>query len=202
MKKTLTLFLIGAMALGTAFTFSSCSGGSEKEKSSDGVITLNDFRKGKKIFHVNALGHIVLVPDQNQPEAAGALEDSVYVTGRASFFGYELDCRYVYRTDELNHESGEPSMAWLWITFENVGATTEMAVMAALGQDPQGPGLSGGAVEMQFNFTTYEVEVLSSVQGTVTINYPDPMGEYLTFNAWIRTVENANFYVTKAGLED
>ena len=199
MKKTLTLFLIGAMALGTAFTLSSCAAGADKEKASDDVITLNDWRKGKKEFHIDALGHIRIVSDQNLPEAAGADEDTVYTTGYAKFFGAEYECNFEYRTDELNQPNGEPSMAWLWISFRNLSAISDPNVLAAVGMDPQGTGMVGGAVTMQFNFTTHEVEVLTSSQGTVTINYPDPMGEYLTFNAWLRSVLNGNFYVTKSG---
>lgn len=199
MKKTLTLFLIGAVALGSALTLSSCSGGGDKEKSPDDVITLNDFRKAKKEFHINTLGHISIRPDVNLPEAQGSLQDTVYATGEAEFFGARYECHFTYRTDELNHESGVPSMATLWITFQSLGAITDSNVLASVGMDPQGTGMVGGALSMQFNFVTHEVEVLSSSQGTVTINYPDPMGEYLTFNAWLRSVLNGNFYVTKRG---
>ena len=199
MKKTLTLFLTAAVALVAGFTFTSCSGGGDKEKSPDDVITLNDFRKAKKEFHINTLGHISVRPDVNLPEAQGSLQDTVYATGWTEFFGARYECHFVYRTDELNHESGVPSMATLWITFQNLGAITDAAVLASVGMDPQGTGMVGGALSMQFNFVTHEVEVLSSSQGTVTINYPDPMGEYLTFNAWLRSVLNGNFYVTKKG---
>ncbi|MCQ2371792.1 MAG: hypothetical protein MJ058_07075 [Akkermansia sp.] len=198
MKKTLTLFLTAAVALATGFAFTSCSGG-EGDQTSPDVITLNDFRKAKKEFHINTLGHISIVPDTNLPEAEGALQDTVYCTGYAEFFGASYDCDFTYRTDELNQSSGEPRMAWLWITFESLNAITDGSVLAAVGMDPQGTGMVGGSLEMQFNFTTHEVEVLSSSQGTVTINYPDPMGEYLTFNAWLRSVLNGNFYVTKRG---
>ena len=167
------------------------------EQHNDFAVTLNDFRKGKKEFHIDALGHIRIVSEQNLPEAAGANEDTVYTTGYAEFFGAEYECNYMYRTDELNHASGNPSMAWLWISFQNLVAITDPNVLAAYGLDPQGTGMAGGAVELQFNFTTHEAQVLSSSQGTVTINYPDPMGEYITFNAWLRSVLNGNFYVTK-----
>ncbi len=199
MKKTLTLLLMAAVALATGTVFTSCSGGGDKEKSPDDVITLNDFRKAKKEFHINTLGRISIVPDENLPEAQGSLQDTVYSTGYAEFFGASYDCDFVYRTDELNHESGVPSMATLWITFQSLNAITDGSVLASVGMDPQGTGMVGGALQMQFNFTTHEVEVLSSSQGTVTINYPDPMGEYLTFNAWLRSVLNGNFYVTKKG---
>lgn len=199
MKKTLTLFLTAAVALVAGFTFTSCSGGGDKEKSPDDVITLNDFRKAKKEFHINTLGHISIRPEKNLPEAQGSLQDTVYATGYAEFFGANYECHFVYRTDELNHESGVPSMATLWITFQSLSAITDGNVLASVGMDPQGTGMVGGALSMQFNFVTHEVEVLSSSQGTVTINYPDPMGEYLTFNAWLRSVLNGNFYVTKTG---
>lgn len=199
MKKTLTLLLMAAVALTTGTVFTSCSGGGDKEKSPDDVITLNDFRKAKKEFHINTLGHISIRPDVNLPEAQGALQDTVYSTGYAEFFGATYECHFTYRTDELNHESGVPSMATLWITFQSMSAITDGSVLAAVGMDPQGTGMVGGALQMQFNFTTHEAEVLSSSQGTVTINYPDPMGEYLTFNAWLRSVLNGNFYVTKQG---
>lgn len=197
MKKTLTLFLIGAMALGSAFTLTSCGGGGDKEKSSDFVVTLNDFRKGKKEFHVLGLAETVIVPQTDLPQAKGALENSVYVEGYCNFAGAEYYCTFVYRTDELYHTDGEPTMAWLYITFESLEATTSPSTMAALGLDPQGSGLVGSAQEIQFNFTTLEAQVLSSTQGTVTINYPDPLGEYITFDAWVRSVMNANFYVSK-----
>ena len=163
------------------------------------VVTLNDFRKAKKEFHINTLGHISISPEANLPEAQGSLQDTVYCTGETEFFGAVYDCTFVYRTDELNHESGVPSMANLWITFQSLSAITDGSVLAAVGMDPQGSNMVGGALEMQFNFTTHEVEVLTSSQGTVTINYPDPMGEYLPFNAWLRSVLNGNFYVTKQG---
>lgn len=198
MKKTLTLLLMAAVALATGTVFTSCSGG-DKEKSPDDVITLNDFRKAKKEFHINTLGHIAIRPDVNLPEAHGALQDTVYCTGWTEFFGARYECHFTYRTDELNHESGVPSMATLWITFQSLSAITDGAVLASVGMDPQGTGMVGGALSMQFNFVTHEVEVLSSSQGTVTINYPDPMGEYLTFNAWLRSVLNGNFYVTDRG---
>ena len=197
MKKTLTLFLMAAVALATGTVFTSCSGGGDKEKSPDDVITLNDFRKAKKEFHINSLGLVVIVPEVNMPEAQGSLQDTVYVAGTASFAGATYECNYVYRTDELNQETGVPTMSWLWMSFLSLEAITSQSVMSSLGMDPQGTGMVGSAVEIQFNFTTHEAQVLTSTQGTVTINYPDPMGEYITFNAWVRSVMNANFYVTK-----
>lgn len=201
MKKTLTLFLMAAVALATGTVFTSCSGGAEKEKSSDFVITLNDFRKAKKEFHILGLAESIIVPEYNLPQADGALENSVYCKGYANFAGLECDCTFMYRTDELYHENGEPAMAWLYITFDSLDPTSSPSTLAALGQDPQGSGLVGSAVEMQFNFTTLECQVLSSIQGTVTINYPDPLGEYITFDAWVRSVMNANFYISKKGAD-
>lgn len=197
MKKTLTLLLMAAVALATGTVFTSCSGGGDGEKSPDDVITLNDFRMGKKEFHINSLAQDVIVPEKNRPEAQGANQDTVYVTGYGEFAGATFDCDFVYRTDELNHEDGVPTMSWLWITFVSLEAVSSPSVLASLGMDPQGTGMVGSAVEMQFNFTSHEVQVLTSTQGTVTINYPDPMGEYITFNAWVRSVMNSNFYVTK-----
>lgn len=205
MKKTLTLFLIGAMALGTATTLSSCSPSSNKETASDDVITLKEFRKCKKEFHMLALGHVSIVPEEPIAGAQGAGDDTVYVRGYAEFFGATYDCEFTYRTDERYGEDGsfyEPVFATLWITFEHLNAITDSSVLATMGMDPQGPGMTGATLELQFNFTTHEVEVLSSQQGTVTINYPDPMGEYITFNAWLRSVMNANFYVTKRGANE
>lgn len=198
MKKTLTLFLIGAMALGSAFTLTSCGGGGDKEKSSDFVVTLNDFRKGKKELHIMGLVETVVIPETNKAEVTGgALENTVYVDGYCTFAGAEYDCTFVYRTDELSHEDGQPTMAWLDITFVSLEATSSQSTLASLGLDPQGNPLVGSSQRMQFNFTTMEAQLLSSTQGTITINYPDPMGEYITLNGWVRSVMNANFYITK-----
>ncbi|MDO4818328.1 MAG: hypothetical protein Q3986_07875 [Akkermansia sp.] len=198
MKKTLTLFLMAAVALATGFAFTSCTGG-DKEESSENVITLEDFRKGKREFHISTFGSISIVPEVSTQQASGSEVDTVYVTGYAEFFKATYDCSFIYRTDELNHEDGEPRMGWLWITFESLAAATDASVMAAIGMDPQGTGWVGGALPIQFNFVTHEAIIMSSSQGTVTINYPDPMGEYLTFNAWLRSTLNANFFVTRRG---
>ncbi|MCQ2366405.1 MAG: autotransporter-associated beta strand repeat-containing protein, partial [Akkermansia sp.] len=167
------------------------------EQYGDFVVTLDDFRKGKKEFHIMGLAESVIVPEYNLPQADGALENSVYCKGYANFAGLECDCTFMYRTDELYHENGEPAMGWLYITFDSLDPTSSPSTLAALGQDPQGSGLVGSAVEIQFNFTTLECQVLSSIQGTVTINYPDPLGEYITFDAWTRSVMNANFFISK-----
>lgn len=200
MKKTLTLFLIGAMAIGSAFTFSSCSAGKDDE-TSPWLITLNDFIKAKKRVFIEGLVETVVVPEVARSGAQGAAGDTVYASGYVVFANAEFDSNFVYRTDELDHEDGEPRMAWLWITFSAVDAATSPSALLALGMDPQGTGLVGEAVLIQLNYTTHEAQVLSSTQGTVTLNYPDPMGEYVTFDAWIRSVMNANFFVEKAGRE-
>ena len=173
------------------------SAGVSMWKSNDFLVTLNDFRKGKKELHVLGLAETIIVPETNLPQAKGALENSVYVEGYCNFAGADYGCTFTYRTDELYHEDGLPTMGWLYITFESLEATTSSSTMAALGLDPQGNGLVGSAQEIQFNFTTLEAQVLSTTQGTVTINYPDPLGEYITFDAWVRSVMNANFYVSK-----
>lgn len=198
MKKTLTLFLMAAVALTTGTVFTSCSGGGDGEKSPDNVVTRNDFSKAKKQLVVEGLLLTIITPENSKPEAHGA-PDMVYSTGYVDFAGAMFDCDFDYSTDEDSHDDGIPRMSWLIIHFRSVDATTSTSTLASLGMDPQGTGLVGEGVKIQFNFTTHEAQVLSSTQGTVTLNYPDPMGEYVTFSAWVRSVINNPFYVTRNG---
>lgn len=193
MKKTLTLCLCAVAAT----TLCSCGGGSNnKDNTPANVVSMNDFAKGKKSFNVTGLMQTTMRPGVIDNGANTGNTGWIITDGTVEFSGVEYNCTYQYMTNEKDFEDGVPRMGYMLITFKDSGALSSPTVLQCLGLAEDG-SLSGGALSFDFNFVTMEVQCRAVQQGSVTINYPDPQGEYITITGWVRNVFLSNFYVRK-----
>lgn len=197
MKKTLTLCLCAVAALGCATTLCSCGGGgSKKDNTPSNAVSMNDFAKGKKSINVLGLMQTTFRPGVADNGADTGQTGRVITNGTIEFPSGEYDCTYQYITNEADFEDRVPRMGYLLVTFANSGPITDPIVLQCFGMAADG-SLSGGALAFDFNFVSMEATVRAVTQGSVTINYPDPGGEYITITGWVQNQFQANFYVRK-----
>lgn len=193
MKKTLTLCLCAV----AASTLCSCGGGSNnKDNTPANAVSLNDFAKGKKSLNITGLLQTTIRPGQLDSGANVGNTGRVLTHGTIEFADGEYNCTYQYMTNESDFEDKVPRMGYLRVTFENSAPLSSPTVLQSFGMAEDG-SLSGGALGFDFNFVSMEVTCRAATQGSVTINYPDPMGEYITITGWVENQFQQNFYVRK-----